>query len=314
MKRSFATMTPDENDEICFSCKDGGSLICCDTCTRAYHYICLEESSTPPLVDGVIDNSTEWLCPDCDCAQQFEKCSPTGIEGDQQRPNHDPLHYTSRLPDHGRALRDSSPAIFPSDKGGKTGMETVIAKATPVLVTCTNGILDTIVDGSSALSATPTMELWPYVGLSKTIQTDSDSFCALETWPLRRAREIESNEHQFDDAREKYCQVSLYLLHAGFLSCKDGFLEFPEEKRYEWPHAPEGDRKLARILVPAMRSLGCFHAKRILATIGCKTRLILFWVHAYTNREHAKQRPSGVDRSHIVWTRRRCRSAGFAKT
>uniref|UniRef100_A0A674C229 Chromodomain helicase DNA binding protein 3 n=1 Tax=Salmo trutta TaxID=8032 RepID=A0A674C229_SALTR len=50
----------DEHMEFCRVCKDGGELLCCDTCTSSYHIHCLN----PPLPE--IPNG-EWLCPRCTC-------------------------------------------------------------------------------------------------------------------------------------------------------------------------------------------------------------------------------------------------------
>lgn len=44
--------------EFCRVCKDGGELLCCDTCPSSYHLHCLN----PPLPE--IPNG-EWLCPRC---------------------------------------------------------------------------------------------------------------------------------------------------------------------------------------------------------------------------------------------------------
>ncbi|XP_023804792.1 chromodomain-helicase-DNA-binding protein 3 isoform X2 [Oryzias latipes] len=48
----------DDHMEFCRVCKDGGELLCCDTCTSSYHIHCLN----PPLPE--IPNG-EWLCPRC---------------------------------------------------------------------------------------------------------------------------------------------------------------------------------------------------------------------------------------------------------
>uniref|UniRef100_A0A8C8MM21 DNA helicase n=1 Tax=Oncorhynchus tshawytscha TaxID=74940 RepID=A0A8C8MM21_ONCTS len=48
----------DEHMEFCRVCKDGGELLCCDTCPSSYHIHCLN----PPLPE--IPNG-EWLCPRC---------------------------------------------------------------------------------------------------------------------------------------------------------------------------------------------------------------------------------------------------------
>ncbi|XP_041697288.2 autoimmune regulator [Coregonus clupeaformis] len=48
------------NDDECAVCKDGGELICCDGCPRAYHLTCLD----PPLT--TIPSGT-WRCQSCRC-------------------------------------------------------------------------------------------------------------------------------------------------------------------------------------------------------------------------------------------------------
>ncbi|XP_061664095.1 chromodomain-helicase-DNA-binding protein 3 isoform X2 [Syngnathoides biaculeatus] len=50
----------DDHMEFCRVCKDGGELLCCDTCTSSYHIHCLN----PPLPE--IPNG-QWLCPRCTC-------------------------------------------------------------------------------------------------------------------------------------------------------------------------------------------------------------------------------------------------------
>ncbi|XP_058503493.1 chromodomain-helicase-DNA-binding protein 4 isoform X5 [Solea solea] len=50
----------DHHIEYCRVCKDGGELLCCDTCTSSYHIHCLN----PPLPE--IPNG-EWICPRCKC-------------------------------------------------------------------------------------------------------------------------------------------------------------------------------------------------------------------------------------------------------
>lgn len=49
--------------EFCRVCKDGGELLCCDTCPSSYHIHCLN----PPLPE--IPNG-EWLCPRCTVSGQ----------------------------------------------------------------------------------------------------------------------------------------------------------------------------------------------------------------------------------------------------
>lgn len=48
----------DEHSEFCRLCKDGGELLCCDSCTSAYHTFCLN----PPLSE-IPDG--DWKCPRC---------------------------------------------------------------------------------------------------------------------------------------------------------------------------------------------------------------------------------------------------------
>ncbi|GBP76385.1 Chromodomain-helicase-DNA-binding protein Mi-2 homolog [Eumeta japonica] len=50
----------DQHQEFCRICKDGGELLCCDSCPSAYHRFCLN----PPL-EEVPDG--EWKCPRCSC-------------------------------------------------------------------------------------------------------------------------------------------------------------------------------------------------------------------------------------------------------
>ncbi|XP_019898343.2 autoimmune regulator [Esox lucius] len=48
----------ERNDDECAVCKDGGELICCDGCPKAYHLVCLD----PPLT--TIPSGT-WRCQSC---------------------------------------------------------------------------------------------------------------------------------------------------------------------------------------------------------------------------------------------------------
>uniref|UniRef100_A0A3Q3C8R0 Chromodomain helicase DNA binding protein 4a n=1 Tax=Haplochromis burtoni TaxID=8153 RepID=A0A3Q3C8R0_HAPBU len=50
----------DHHMEFCRVCKDGGELLCCDSCPSSYHIHCLN----PPLPE--IPNG-EWICPRCMC-------------------------------------------------------------------------------------------------------------------------------------------------------------------------------------------------------------------------------------------------------
>ncbi|CAH1776248.1 unnamed protein product, partial [Owenia fusiformis] len=50
----------DEHMEFCRVCKDGGELLCCDSCPSAYHTHCLN-----PPITGLPDGT--WVCPRCNC-------------------------------------------------------------------------------------------------------------------------------------------------------------------------------------------------------------------------------------------------------
>ncbi|XP_048844504.1 autoimmune regulator isoform X2 [Brienomyrus brachyistius] len=60
------------NDDECAVCKDGGELICCDGCPRAFHLACL----VPPLIS--IPSGT-WRCQQClgDQAESVKSHVPT---------------------------------------------------------------------------------------------------------------------------------------------------------------------------------------------------------------------------------------------
>lgn len=45
--------------DYCFTCKDGGELLCCDFCPKAYHLKCL----LPPMASIPSD---DWSCPRCE--------------------------------------------------------------------------------------------------------------------------------------------------------------------------------------------------------------------------------------------------------
>lgn len=50
----------DEHQDYCRICKDGGELLCCDSCPMAYHIYCLD----PPLSELP---TISWTCPRCSC-------------------------------------------------------------------------------------------------------------------------------------------------------------------------------------------------------------------------------------------------------
>lgn len=55
--RGFRVTEPESND-LCHKCGDGGELVLCDGCNKAYHLRCLD----PPLHEVPVG---EWLCPQC---------------------------------------------------------------------------------------------------------------------------------------------------------------------------------------------------------------------------------------------------------
>ena len=48
-----------EHADYCYTCKDGGELLCCDFCPLAYHLKCL----VPPMSSIPTD---DWRCPRCE--------------------------------------------------------------------------------------------------------------------------------------------------------------------------------------------------------------------------------------------------------
>ncbi|KAK2822398.1 hypothetical protein Q5P01_022463 [Channa striata] len=64
-KGESATGTGHSNDDECAVCKDGGELICCDGCPRAFHLTCL----SPPLTS--IPSGT-WRCEQC-CGSRVKR-------------------------------------------------------------------------------------------------------------------------------------------------------------------------------------------------------------------------------------------------
>jgi hypothetical protein len=49
----------DQHQDYCEGCRQGGEIILCDTCTKAYHLVCLE----PELEEAP---EGEWFCPQCE--------------------------------------------------------------------------------------------------------------------------------------------------------------------------------------------------------------------------------------------------------
>lgn len=55
------SLIQDENDDYCSSCGGNGVLVCCDGCTRAFHYKCID----PPMSEDALPDSA-WYCNVCD--------------------------------------------------------------------------------------------------------------------------------------------------------------------------------------------------------------------------------------------------------
>lgn len=49
----------DDNDDYCSSCGGNGDLVCCDGCTRSFHFKCVD----PPIDEGKLPD--EWFCNIC---------------------------------------------------------------------------------------------------------------------------------------------------------------------------------------------------------------------------------------------------------
>lgn len=49
----------DDNDDYCSACGGNGDLVCCDGCTRSFHFKCVD----PPMIQGSLPD--EWFCNIC---------------------------------------------------------------------------------------------------------------------------------------------------------------------------------------------------------------------------------------------------------
>ncbi|GCF00451.1 hypothetical protein ZYGM_002738 [Zygosaccharomyces mellis] len=49
-----------ENDDFCSACLQSGSFLCCDTCPKSFHFLCLN----PPLDPDELPDG-DWSCPQC---------------------------------------------------------------------------------------------------------------------------------------------------------------------------------------------------------------------------------------------------------
>ena len=95
-KKDFAN-DETEHQEYCEVCKQGGEIILCDTCPRAYHLVCLE----PELTEAP---EGKWSCPVC------EKEGPSIVEEEEDDEHMD----TCRVCKEGGELLccDSCPSAY----------------------------------------------------------------------------------------------------------------------------------------------------------------------------------------------------------
>jgi len=81
----------DNNDDYCSSCRLGGKLLCCESCTRSFHLICLN----PPRL---YIPSGDWFCNTCKSKKKVEidvNLTPTKQQQQAQiQPPH-PFFYSS---------------------------------------------------------------------------------------------------------------------------------------------------------------------------------------------------------------------------
>lgn len=74
-------MTQDgENDDFCSACGGNGDLVCCDGCTRSFHFRCVD----PPILDGPHHPlPDEWFCNLCHSKQRGGRSDqgPPGLFG-----------------------------------------------------------------------------------------------------------------------------------------------------------------------------------------------------------------------------------------
>ncbi|CAG60725.1 uncharacterized protein GVI51_J01441 [Nakaseomyces glabratus] len=59
-KSSDGTTQEIENDDYCSACFQTGSFLCCDTCPKSFHFLCLN----PPLDPDHLPEG-DWSCPQC---------------------------------------------------------------------------------------------------------------------------------------------------------------------------------------------------------------------------------------------------------
>ena len=66
--------TQGENVDYCAACGGNGELLCCDGCTRAFHFRCLD----PPMTSNQPPEG-EWFCFNCDAKQNARTKPSRGL-------------------------------------------------------------------------------------------------------------------------------------------------------------------------------------------------------------------------------------------
>ncbi|CCF55629.1 hypothetical protein KAFR_0A01910 [Kazachstania africana CBS 2517] len=67
-ENSDADNIPDfDNDDFCSACLQTGSFLCCDTCPRSFHFLCLD----PPIDPNHLPEG-DWSCPSCTFNSKYQ--------------------------------------------------------------------------------------------------------------------------------------------------------------------------------------------------------------------------------------------------
>lgn len=79
-----------ENDDFCSSCLQTGSFLCCDTCPKSFHFLCLD----PPVDPNNLPEG-DWSCNNC----KFKKLYPNQtqfIKGEREFNKNNLLKYETK--------------------------------------------------------------------------------------------------------------------------------------------------------------------------------------------------------------------------
>ncbi|KAG9245401.1 hypothetical protein BJ878DRAFT_419266 [Calycina marina] len=69
---SVLTTNLQENDDYCSCCSGSGELVCCDGCTRSFHYTCAD----PPVDKSKLSNTADWFCNVCTAKEARKESAP----------------------------------------------------------------------------------------------------------------------------------------------------------------------------------------------------------------------------------------------